>query len=144
MAIDNIFKAIQSLLETDVDVNASVSGQITAGVAPTNWKLPYITFDRFASNGVNHMLGASGFSRDSFQVSIFNEKRGQGFEIFDLVRLAIDGLPHTTVGTVIISTLKIVNSSDDILPPDDGSEIPTFRTRLDFEVWYRRSIPDHS
>lgn len=131
-------------LSTDAGIIAEVSTRIFFGIAPTSTAFPYITLERIASPGHNHMLASSAIANPLFQFDCWALTSVKRETVSEAVREALDGLRGVKIGTNDTTDIRRVfvdNQSDSTEDPREGTEDRIFRTRMDITIWYVRSVP---
>lgn len=127
-------------LRDNPGVSAVVSNRIYPSQAPTSAVLPYVTYTRIADVPDRHLLGPSGLSRATIQIDCWGATNSQNAAVSEAIRLALDGR-RDELGEVDVRSIILENETESVEAPDDSSQDATFRTRMDFDFWYRRSIP---
>lgn len=145
MASRVALQAVQQLLADDATVSGLVSTRIQPGVAHRNWALPYIVLNLISSNHYHHMDSASGLAQERIQVDCYDDNPTDVIALKDAVREALDGYRGTVTtdgsNTVVIRRLHLENDNDFFLPPQDSSDLGTFRGSMDFWVGHTETVP---
>lgn len=136
----DIRTALLNFLKDSSSISAIVEDKIFPGFVTTKRKLPYIVFQQISGPGEHHMGGASEIAKPTFQIDCYGRSSPEAFDVSEAVRNSIVGL-RGFLDNVQVSAVFFDAESESIDPPDDASENPTFRMRLDLKIWYKRPVP---
>lgn len=136
--------AVRSLLLASSSLSAVVGVRIAPGSVSEQTAMPYIVYNRFASDHQNHMQGASGLVFARIQLDLFAETWAHIEAMTEAIRNRIDGYRGTV--TVNSQTLRIQQAHlegvrDNYIAPTDGSDNGTYSRMLDFFVSASETIP---
>ena len=121
-------------------VNSAVSGRIYQTFPGNAATLPYIVFSKVSDPGYQHQGGAAGIASPIFQVDVWASTNASRDTVSETVRNALDGFSGT-VSSVDIRRISMLSNNDTHEDPDDASSRPNYRARMEFQVWYARSVP---
>lgn len=127
-------------LKADVAVAALVNDRIFAIKAPESADYPSVTITRVNNNHENNMLGSSGLSRATYQIDTWALSSPSAESVSDALRDALDGF-RGDMGGVDVRSIFLVADEDIAETPKDGSQNFIFRTRQDYTINHRESIP---
>ena len=138
--------ALHQYLAGKASVTALVPAtRIVRGKRPVGAALPSIAYFRVTGMSEQQQLAAGDYATDLIQFDIWTATDTAGDAIRDALRNVLDGMNNTTIGSggnaTEILSCEIVNNTDAIEFPDDGSDSHRFCASMDCEIKYRVSIP---
>ena len=119
----NVEKHLNSKLLATTGVTALVSTRIYPVQAPQNASFPYIVYSRTATRFINAGDGYSGTGVASITLASWADSYMGAKALADTVRAGLDGWTDQTV-LPKIDLASLIDESDVILSPEDGSELP--------------------
>lgn len=139
--------AIHQYLAAKTSVTSLVPAvRIVRGKRPVGAVLPSIAYFRVTGMSEQQQASAGDYATDLIQIDIWTATDTAGDAIRDAIRNVLDGMSNTTIGSggdaVEILSCEIVNNSDAVEFPDDGSDAHRFCASMDCEIKYRVSIPN--
>ena len=115
---------------------------------PEGKALPVIVVQKISVQAEHVQGGATTLADARLQVKCMSDNPGEAAAIADAVRLKCDGFQGTTIGpvggTVAIVKMKLDDAGDGYDSPHDGSDVGTPDVTMDFQVWYRATVPSFS
>jgi len=132
-----------NFLDTNANITTEVASRISPSFADKNETLPYITFQKISDPQHNQMLAAAGIANPTYQFDVWADSNLSRAKVAEVLRNEMDGFRGAigaTSGTSI-RRMILVGQSEEVEEPTDGSADPFFRMRMDFEIWYARSVP---
>lgn len=136
----SIEASLFSKLSGDARITSIVGQKISPHVAKRDSELPYITFQRLDSEGVQHMLRPSALVEELFQFDCYSDSSVQVDAMAEALRDIMDGL-RGTIGTDEVRRITLQDRRDFVTPENQGAEEYVFRASMDFSIWYVRSVP---
>ena len=133
----DIKAAFIEFLLAQSEVTDLVGDRIEPSGSATSSGYPRITFDRISVPNEHHQGGSAGLASLTLQVNSLALTSKKADEITETLREVLDGLEHTTWGSVEILSCFKENDADDIVEPDTGEEQIVYRVRSDYLIWYR-------
>ena len=137
----SIKESIFDYLTGKTQITDVVGIRIFPQIAPVSAIKPYIVYQIVVDPGHHHMLAAAKIASPTFQFDCYGESSPDAEETMEALRNVLDGLTRIVQTGLSIQRASLVNMRDFLDPPDDGSEIPTFRVSADYRIWYERAIP---
>jgi len=142
----SIKTSLFNYLKSRTEVTGAISahqGQpsIFPQIVPESAVLPYISIDRLSEPSVQHMGGASGIASVTFQINVWAATSEAAETASEAVRNVLDGKNRFSQSGEYIQASHLLMQIDDFQPAEDGSEAGTFRTIMDFRIWYARAAP---
>jgi len=137
------FKAdLYTYLNANVALTALVVDRFYPGQAPeTVSNYPFVVMSRISSEGSHHMEAATKVAIDTYQFDVWAITDESREAVSEAIREALDGFRGIMGASTEIRRIIIKNQLDTIIDARDGSQIPNFRTVLDFDFIYNRSVP---
>jgi hypothetical protein len=139
--------AIYKLLIDDAAVSAIVGTKIYPLLAPQNKPKNYIVYNLITDLPDRILVSSAAISYCRIQIDLYAETYSGSKTLADKVRLALDGVSHsdvvTTDYTAHIQYLALTDQNDILLAPQNGGDVPTFRTSQDYNIGYSITIPTH-
>lgn len=139
--------ALHQYLASKASITALVpASRIVRGKRPVGAALPSIAYFRVTGASEHHQASAGDFATDLVQLDIWAVTDTSADAIRDAIRNVLDGMHNTTIGSganaTAILSCEIVNNTDVIEFPDDGSDAHRFCASMDCEIKYRVSVPN--
>jgi hypothetical protein len=110
------------------------------GGAPASATKPYATFGKIGGFRHHHLGGSAGLVEARFQFDCYAGSAKAAEGLADAVRDALDGYIGT-ISTVEVLASFLVHETDDFFSPVDSGSVREHRTIVEFDIWYRESIP---
>lgn len=133
--------ALYTYLTAQSAVTSVVGQRVYPQQAPMNAQLPYITYQRIADPVQHHFEEATALASPTIQFDCWAKSDVEMQSVSEALRNVLDGF-RGTMATVDVRSTALVSQDDTIERPDDGSEQSTFRTTMDFDIWYARAVPN--
>lgn len=131
-----IDESLVQLLSADADISLAVGGRIYAVQAPQGTALPCIVYQResLGRGPYMHMQGMTGIARVTFTVSAVGDSL---IEVRNLARAIRAALQFKRTEAI---RLAVVKDDDDAQePPNNGEQLPIYRTDVSVEITYTES-----
>lgn len=135
-----IATALRTRLQAVSGVTDLVSTRVYQGWAPTSATYPYITLTQISGPPQHHLGGAADIANVQYQVDVWSDSGSERDSVADEVRKALDGWNGTSA-TVSVRNIMLNEASNTEEEPEDASEVPVFRARIDADIWYARTAP---
>ena len=113
-------------------------------VSPQSAAYPRASFQRVTDIGLDHMGGASPLSHAMIQTDVFAKSPADRKTTANAIRNALHGAQGFFMGEVAVRSVRLENEIDSATYISDGTDVPVYRTRMDFSIWYVRSAPVHT
>ena len=110
-------------------------------VAPQSAVYPRASYQRISDSGVVYMGGGSDLSHALFQFDVFARSPADRKAASNAIRKALHGAQGFDAGEVAVRSVKLNGEVDTADYIDDGTDVPVYRTRMDFMIWYKRTAP---
>ena len=143
MTID---EALYTYLQTLSSVTGTFSTRIYPTFAPKSAAFPRATFTLVSNVHEREIKAAAGITQATIQIDVWDDDNAGAAAGAEVLRNALDGYRFLTTkwggsSGVDVRRVSLVNEQSSSEPPTDGTEVEVFRRRMDFEVWYKESIP---
>ena len=139
--------AIRQELVDDTAVAALAVARVYPQMAAQGAALPYLVYSRISTDRPRHLLSAAGITSARVQVDCYASTYSGAKTLADKVRLCLDGLRATTIGsgssTLFVRHIALDSERDGFDNPIDGSQLGTHRIIQDFIVWSAETVPTH-
>lgn len=119
----NVEKHLNAKLAATAGVASLVSSRIYPVHAPQDAVFPYIIYSRSSTRFINSQDGYTGTGVAMIVISSWAKSYSGAKALADVVRSAIDGWRDQTLSPKI-DLASLVDESDIVLSPEDGSELP--------------------
>lgn len=129
----HIDESLVQLLSADADISAQVGSRLYAVQAPQGAGLPCIVYQRenTGRGPYMHMGGMTGITRVTFTISAIGESL---IAVRNLARAIRAALQFKRTDSI---RLAVVKSDDDTQePPNNGEQLPIYRTDLSVEITF--------
>jgi len=142
----NIAASTISHLRDTAAVCEYVGKRIYRTVVPDSDDLPYVTVQRIGGTRHEHYQdGVSGMRGSRLQINCYAGNPNTADEISEAVRIAMDGMEHTTVGAPpfdqSVGSVSLDDDFDDYEEPVGGGDKGTYSVRQEWHVWHDESVP---
>ncbi|NIO43786.1 MAG: DUF3168 domain-containing protein [Burkholderiales bacterium] len=142
----SVVAATISHLRANAGVNLYVGKRIYRTVVPANAALPYVTVQGLGGTTHEHYQGGvAGMRGSRLQINCYAADANTAGDAWETIRLALDGLAHTTLGAapydVSNATVMIEDHFDDYEEPRDASDRGTFSVKSEWHVWREEAVP---
>jgi hypothetical protein len=133
MPVTHIDTALVSLLTAATGVTALVGTRIFAVQAPQGSSLPVLVYSRDQGDREfgTHMTGHTGLMRATYTLSCVGDTLLAVRNLTKQVRLALQYKSNADVRLV-----RVTNDQDTQEPPNNGEQLPIYRTDLTVEITY--------
>lgn len=135
-----IKEALYDRLSSGALLFALVGTRIYPNVATQSAVRPYVVYDKGAGFRHQHMTASSGLVASSFTFDCYGTSAKAAEEIAQAVRDRLESYRGTTLGVQILGTF-LVAEIDGFFSPVSSGDVIDHQTRLDFDIWYRESLP---
>lgn len=136
--------AVYEYLLSDAELVALIDDRLYPNAAPHGLGVyPYVTYRRMEYRSEHHLGGASGLARAEIRFEIRSASSMETGTIGERLRRLLDSL-YATIGTtvdVFVQRCHLFDAEDDFVEPTDDGEIGQHRSRLDFEFFFKESLP---
>ena len=129
----HIDEALVSILTADASIASYVGSRIYAVQAPQGAALPCIVYqrDNTSRGPFMHSRGMTGIARVSFTISAIGESLIGVRNLARAIRIALQFKQTDSI------RLAVVKSDDDTQePPNNGEQLPIYRTDLSVEITF--------
>lgn len=116
-------KHLTNRLKRNSAVRTLISSRVYPVVAPSDASLPYLVYSRNSTEFINSSDGYTGSAIANITISSWASTYIGAKALADAVRAALDGWRDHGLSPKI-DLASIVNESDAILSPEEGSEFP--------------------
>ena len=109
--------------------------------APTSATKPYITFQRVNSNSVHHMAAGTSVNalrQERYQFDVWGDDDEQVDDVKEALDTLLNGIT-TTMGSTSVRRVFLETDFDNIESPDDGTEVPEYRSTSSYIFHFLRS-----
>jgi hypothetical protein len=107
-----IGKAIYTILSTDPAIAMVVATRIFPAMAVIDGTRPSIVYTEISNTPTMYKQGPSDMDFVRVQVDIYSPSYDQCVSLAELVRIALDRFPHSTVAGVRLAGISFMNSSN--------------------------------
>jgi hypothetical protein len=76
-----------------------------------------------------------------FELAAWDQNYDRVVELADAVRDCLNGLGNTTLGSIRVDTVQLLDEQDDFFQPEDASEDGWFVRVLEYAIRYQESLP---
>ena len=128
-------KAVRAILIADGTTTGLVSSRIYPQRRPQGTSLPAIVYTNVFSHENEALATQSGIRRARLSVEVLSGTYGGNKTLRDAVEAALINYTGTESGATIKS-LRLESSVDIDEELNPASELGTFRTIMDFIIWY--------
>lgn len=132
-------------LQQDATVGAQVGDRIYRSVAPDGATFPFVTYETISKVRNHHLTGSSEITSTLIQFDCIGTTAASAKATAEVLRKNLDALSATTIGntglTTFVRSCYLTDERDDFAGPSDGSDIPVYRTSLDFKFWHVETLP---
>ena len=131
--------ALVAILEGDATVNSLVGTKIFPNKVPQGTAMPAITYQQISGPRDHVMAGPTGLVDARYQFNCWSDKYAQAKEVFEAVRIILDGYSGT-VNSRQIDGIRLENEGDvpQVAPGKD--QLMRYGKRFDAVVPYQESI----
>lgn len=129
----HIDESLVQVLSASADIAAVIGTRIYAVQAPQGTQLPCIVYqrDNLTRGPYMHMLGMTGITRVTFVISAIGESL---IEVRNLARAIRTALQFKRSDSIRFAVVK--NDDDAQEPPNNGEQLPVYRTDLSVEITF--------
>lgn len=135
MAVDQIEKAIVSVLRNNGNVAGLVGTRIYPHEIPQSASVPAITYKQTSGERDHTMDGPSGFASPEYEITCWDDSYGTPRVLARYVRTALDGYKGT-VGTVVIHIGMLGDELDVFRQLPDIKSTKRYGKQLTFKIWH--------
>ena len=139
--MSTIQEDLADYLQHRAPISALLQGRVYPDQAPEDVEMPFAIWQLVGTERPHHLGGASGISAPTFRFDVFADFRAQARQVVDALRLALDGYKNLSTSDVGVQWVEIVDDSDDIIQPSDGSGQGIYTASVDFTIWHRERVP---
>ena len=142
---EDIEKAISDLVAEDPAVFKLVKQNVFSDIAGLKLKIGsnYITMQMISDQGMHHLGGQmTGLGNPLFQIDVWATGSKVRKNISDAILDVLDGFTGVVADTDI-RRITLDNQASEFAPQGEGLKKGHYRRRMDFNVWYRRTVPTH-
>lgn len=127
---------LRTLLISVTDLTDLVGTRVFPLWTSTITDRPFIVMETTAKKETNHLRGDSYFHVENVSLSITADTQLVAENISTVIRRMLSGLQSIAVNDIYFSSIILVNTSDTIQSPADGSEDQRYIITQDFDVTY--------
>jgi len=127
-------------LTATTSVTAIVGTKIRPNIAGVNDALPYIIYERLATDPEIHLLAGSNRANTRISLDCFSETYSSAQDLADNVFLALHGKTGV-IGSHRFDSIFIENRFDDYIPPKQASDTGTHVASLTVSAWHSVTVP---
>ena len=138
-SVTRLRTAIQGYLGVlpGINIREYVGDRVNPDFASETESKPYIVYTQIFGDSIHNMSGVSELARNLFQFDIVTDSQNTADEIQHALRMDMDGFRGIQSG-IAIRNVFLKGETSSFQGPTDGTDVPTFVTRLDFDIWYIR------
>lgn len=131
-----------AFLKASSSLNTAVNGNMFPITASMTTRMPFIVYNRIASNRPIHLLGDSGLLFLMFQCDIFAKSYKEAKTVANLLRNRVHGYigPITAQGETEQVDMNLAGERDGYIPPTDATDTGIFRVSIDIDMSIHESI----
>ena len=130
MSIDAIEKALNSILTSDVTVNALIEGRSYPVTLPQDPEYPLCLYIHISGTTENQLRGDAGQAHKRYQIESWAKTYSEAKDLSNAVLEALNQYSGT-VGTVVIGSILIVNSNETY-----EEVVKVYRVMQDYMIWH--------
>ena len=139
--------AARQRLVDDTAVAALVATRIYPQIAQQGAALPYVVYSVISADRPRHLLSASGIVTKRIQFDCFGSTYVQARLLADKLRLSLDGIKHTTIGsgsyTHFCNGVMLDGEQDGFDEPFDADQLGVHRIIQDYIFWSTETVPSN-
>lgn len=133
-----IERALSQLLQANATVAGYVGTRVYPIRVPQDGQYPCVVYTRVDTPRLSHLRGSSRLAHPRVQLDCLATVYEDAKALGDAVRSLLDAYRGTASGKVI-QGCHLVDEEESDQKPLNADDLPLFRCRLDFEVWYEET-----
>ncbi len=139
-------QAFIAYLKASVPLNTATGGRMFPVTATMSQRMPFLVYNRIATQRLEHLLGDSDLIFLGLQVDVFARSYQEAKTIAEMVRNRVSGYigPITFQDESRQCDMHVTAERDDYVPPNDASDTGVFRVSLDVEMSINEPLPTHT
>jgi len=139
-------QAFIAFLKASVPLNTATGGRMFPVTATMNQRMPFLIYNRTATDRPEHLLGDSGLLFLGIQVDVFARSYHEAKTVAELLRNRVSGYigPITFESETRQCDMHIGGERDEYIQPTDASDTGVFRVSLDVDMSINEPFPTHN
>lgn len=136
--------ALFSILSSDSAVSGIVKHDNTQGIskmhifpllAPQTAALPFVVYDRVSCHPVNTLSGTTATKEARYLMDMNADTYSETIQLKNAVESALSAYRNTS-GQPRIDMIHLDNTQDEVVEPDIGQLIGSYRITQDYIIWH--------